>query len=133
VYEIYFAVGAGYLAAAETQFYVGSYTMRFAGHLYVDLHAQAFWPGTNTLPDGASVYLMVGASTTPAPGYNAQLGMHADAPGVFSAEQELRTHGAWYWLAAGQTVTVYAHLYTNITNSQVYVRYLGGNFRPTAT
>jgi hypothetical protein len=131
-YEIYFAVTAGYLAAANTQFYIGSYTMRFAGQLYVDTYAQVTWPGTNTLADGAYVALTLGSSTTPAPPNNENLPCHQDAAGVFAAEQEIRTVGAFYNLTAGQVVTAYANLYTNVTNSQVYVRYIGGNFRPHA-
>lgn len=131
-YENYFAVVGPYLSASETIVQVGTYQMRWAGHLYIDLHAQMQWPGTNTLGDGAATWLSVWSGSTPAPGSYADLGCWADAAGIFNAEQELRTHGAWYNLAAGATVTAYARLWTNVATGQVLCRYLGGNFRPTA-
>lgn len=131
-FEIYFAIVGAQLNATETYFNVGSYTMRWPGHLYVDLHAQVRWPGGSTLPSGAGLYLSVTSNSTPAPGSAADLGVIADAAGIFDAQQELRTHGAWYNLAAGQTVTCVARVWSNVLGNLVNVIYLGGNFRPTA-
>lgn len=129
-YETYFQVNPlATLAQNETFYYIGQYGMSWPGHLYLDMWAEVNWPGTNTLPNGAALWLSVGSISIPAPGHAADLGINADCPGIFSHGGEPCTHAVWYNLAAGQTVTAYARIYTTAPG-YAKVNYIGGFFRP---
>jgi len=116
------------LGSSENIYNAGYYTMPWDGHLVVDLWAEVSWPGTNTLGDGAAVWLSVHTySALPVGvGFNtADLCTYHDCAGIFSYAGELRTHAMWYSVPAGVQVQVNARLYTNIIN-YVRVAYVGG-------
>jgi hypothetical protein len=119
------------LDASDTLFGLGGFQMPFAGNLYLDLWGEMAWPGENTAP-APEVWLWVSEASSPTPSASPHNGWCQAVAGVFGGQQELRTFGIWYSLAAGQQVTAYAQIYTTILGT-VLVQHVGGFWRPTAT
>lgn len=127
--ESYYQVTVnGYLAINDSYFNVGSFTMPFAGHLFIDMWAEMNW-ASGILPQ---TFLSVASNSSPAPTSSADMGVAHHAPGIFSADHEPRTHAWWQNLGAGAVVSANARTWTNI-NGVVHLMYIGGFWRPMAT
>lgn len=118
------------LGANDTIFLLGAFQMPFAGHLYMDVWAETSWPGNNTAP-APELWLWVAANSSPAPSYSPHQGCCHGIEGIFTGQQEPRSFGLWYNLAAGQVVTAYAQLYTTYLGTAL-VAHIGGFWRPLA-